>query len=89
MTLKIGILALYQESTILIISKFQYTQRIGSRQVKLKPISRGISYVRYTFSVSYNLSSEIGRPIYLHVNIRNNVQKMHTNANIDEKRYFV
>ena len=41
--LKIGNVDLYQERTILIISKFQYTQCIGSRPVKLKPISRGIS----------------------------------------------
>ena len=36
--LKIGNVALYQESTILIISKFHYTQCIGNRPVKLKPI---------------------------------------------------
>ena len=33
--LKIGNVALYQERTILIVSKFQYTQFIGSRPVKL------------------------------------------------------
>ena len=41
--LKIGNVALYQESTILIVAKFQYTQCIGSRPAKLKLISRGIS----------------------------------------------
>ena len=41
--LKIRNMALYQKRTILIVSKFQYTQCIGSRPVKLKPISRGIS----------------------------------------------
>ena len=52
--LKIGNVDLYQERTILIISKFQYTQCIGSRPVKLKPISRGISSEWYTIFVSYN-----------------------------------
>ena len=52
--LKIGNLALYWERTILIVSKFQYTQCIGSRPVKLKPISRSISYEWYTIFVSYN-----------------------------------
>ena len=42
--LKFGILALYKERTMLIVSKLQYTQCIGSRPVKLKPISRGISF---------------------------------------------
>ena len=40
--LKIGNVALYQDRPILIVSKFQYTQCIGSRPVKLKPIPRGI-----------------------------------------------
>ena len=52
--LKIENVALYQERTILIVSKFQYIQCIGSRPVKLKPISRGISSKRYTIFVSYN-----------------------------------
>ena len=52
--LKIGDAALYQERTILIISKFQYLQCIGSRPVKLKPISRGISSEWYTLFVSCN-----------------------------------
>ena len=52
--LKIGNVALYQERTILIVSKFQYTQYIGSRLAKLKPISRGISSECYTIFVSYN-----------------------------------
>ena len=52
--LKIENVALYQERTILIASKFQYTQCIGSRPVKLKPISRGISSEWYTIFVSYN-----------------------------------
>ena len=38
--LKISILALNQERTILIISKVQYTECIGSRQANLKQISR-------------------------------------------------
>ena len=72
--LKIGNVALYRERTILIASKFQCTQFIGSRSVKLKPII---------------LSSEINQPDYVHVNTCNNVQIMHPNANIDETRYFV
>ena len=53
--LKFENVALYQERTILIVSKFQYTRCIGSRPVKLKPISRGISSEWYTIFVSYNL----------------------------------
>ena len=52
--LKIGSVALKQERTILIISKFQYTQCIGGRPVKLKPISRGISSEWYTIFVFNN-----------------------------------
>ena len=52
--LRIGNVALYEERAILIASKFQYTQYIGSRPVKLKPISRGISSEWYTIFVSYN-----------------------------------
>ena len=52
--LKIGNVDLYQARTILIVSKFQYTQCIGSRQVILKPISRSISSEWYTISVSCN-----------------------------------
>ena len=52
--LKIENVALYQERTILIVSKFQYTQCMGSRPVKLKPISMGISSDWYTIFVSYN-----------------------------------
>ena len=52
--LKIGNVALYQERTILIVSKFQYTKYIGSRPVKLKPISRGILSEWNTIFVSYN-----------------------------------
>ena len=40
--LEIRNMALYKERTILIVSKFQYIQCIGSRPVKLKPIPRGI-----------------------------------------------
>ena len=87
--LKIGNVALYQERTILIVSRFQYTQCIGSRPAKLKPISRGISSEWYTIFVSYNLLSEISQPDYVHVNTCNNVQIMHPNDNIDETRYFV
>ena len=41
--LKISILASDQERTIDIVSKFEYTQCIGCRPVKLKTISRWIS----------------------------------------------
>ena len=51
--LKIRNMALNQKRTILIVSQFQYTQRIGSRPVKLKPIARGISSEWYTIFVSY------------------------------------
>ena len=87
--LKIGNLALNQERTILIVSKFQYTQCIDSRPVKLKPISRSISSEWYTIFVSIILSSEISQPDYVHVNTCNNVQIIHPNANIDETWYFV
>ena len=87
--LKIGNLALNQERTYLIISKFQYTQCIGSRPAKLKPISRGIFSEWYTSFFSYNLISEISQPDYVHVNTCYSVQIMHPNANIDETRYFV
>ena len=52
--LKIRNVALYQEKTSLIVSKFQCTQCTGSRPVKLKPISRGISSEWYTIFISYN-----------------------------------
>ena len=87
--LKFGILALYKERTILIVSKFQYTQCIGSRPGKLKPISRGISSEWCTVFCYYNLSSNISQPDHLHVNTCNNIQIRHTNANIDETRYHV
>ena len=87
--LKTGNVALYQERTILIVSKFQYTQCIGSKPVKLKPISRGISSEWYKNFVSYNFLSEISQPDYVHANTCNNVQIMHLNAKIDETRYFV
>ena len=87
--LKIGNVALYQERTILIVSKFQYTQCIGSRPVKLLTISRGISSEWYTISFPIILLSKISQPEYVHVNTCNNVQIMHPNANIDETRYFV
>ena len=51
--LKIGNVALYQEMTILIVSKFQYIQCIGSRPVKLKQISGGISSEWYAIFVFY------------------------------------
>ena len=35
------------------------------------------------------LVSEISQPDYVHLNTCNNVQIMHSNANIDESRYFV
>ena len=87
--LKIGNVALYQDRTILIVSKFQYTQYIDSRPVKLKPISRGISSEWYTIFVSCNLLSDISQPDYLHVNTGNNVQIIHMNANLEETRYCV
>ena len=79
-------MALYQERTILIVSKFQYTQCISRRPVKLKPISHlsGIP-----FSLPIILLSEISQPDYVHVNTYNNFQIMHPNANIDETQYFV
>ena len=51
--LKIGNVALYEEKTILIVSKFQYTQCIGSRPVKLKPISKvsHLSGIPFSFSI--------------------------------------
>ena len=73
--LKIGNVALYQERAILIVSKSQYTQCIGSRPVKLKPISRGISSEWYTIFVSYNMLSEISQTEYVHVNIRVTMSK--------------
>ena len=81
-------MALYQERTILIVSKFQYTQCIGSRPVKLKPISRGISSEWYTIFISNNLLSEISQSEYVHVNTCNNVQIMYPSASIDETQYF-
>ena len=75
--LKIRNVALYQERTILIVSKFQYTQCIGSRPVRLKPIARSISSEWYTIFVSYNFLSEISQPGYVHVNTCNNDQIMH------------
>ena len=74
---------------MLIVSKFQYTQCIGTRPAKLKPISRGISSEWYTISFPIILSSKISQQDYVHVNTCNNVQKLHLNANIDETRYFV
>ena len=58
-------MALYQEMTNLIVSKFQYIQCIGSRPVKLKPKPRGISSKWYTIFVSYILLSEISQPDYV------------------------
>ena len=86
--MEIGNVALCQERTILIVSKFQYTQCIGSRPVKLKPYL-GVSHLSgMPFSFPIILSSEISQPEYVHVNTCNNVQIMHPNANIDETRYF-
>ena len=90
--LKIRIVALYQERTILIVSKFRYIQCIGIRPVKLKPISRGISSEWYTIFASYNFILRNYVQImsdYVHLNTCNNVQIMHLNANIDETQYFV
>ena len=55
--LKMGLLALYQETTIFIVSKFEYAQCVGIRPVKLKPISRGISSEWYAIFVSSNFFS--------------------------------
>ena len=41
--LKIGIMALDHERTIFIVSEFEYAWCIGSRHVKLKTISMGIT----------------------------------------------
>ena len=76
---------------ILIVSKFQHIQWIGSRPVKLKQIS-GVSHLSgMQFSFPISLWSEISQPDYVHPNTCtcNNVQIMHLNANIDETRYFV
>ena len=78
--LKFGNVALYEERTTLIVSKIQYTQCLGSRPFKLKPISSGISSESYTISVSYNILSEISQPDNVHVNTCNNVQIMHLNV---------
>ena len=86
--LKIRNVALYQERTILIISKFQYMQCIGSRPVKPKPVSRGISSKWYTISFPIILLSEISQTDYVHVNTCNNVQIMHPYANNDGTRYL-
>ena len=69
--------------------KFQYTQCIGSRPVKLKQYL-GVSHLSgIPFSFPIILLSEISQPDYVHVNTCNNVQIMHPNANIGETRYFV
>ena len=82
-------MALYQERTILIVTKLQYAQCIGSRPVKLKPIPR-VSYLSgIPFPFPIILLSGISQPDYLHVNTCNNVQLMHLNVNIDEMWYFV
>ena len=87
--LKIGNVALYQERTILIISKFQYTQCIGSRPVNQNQYL-GVSHLScIPFLFPIILSSEISQPDNVHVNTCNNVQIMHPNANIDETRHFV
>ena len=70
-----------------IVTKFQYTQCIGSRSVKLKPIPSHLSGIPFSFPII--LLSEISHPDFVHVNTCNNVQIMHPNANIDETRYFV
>ena len=87
---KIGNLALYQERTLLIVSKFQYTQCTGSRPVKLLPIYILVSHLSgIPFSFPIILLSEISQPEYVRVNTCNNVQIMNPNANTDEMRYFV
>ena len=65
--LKIGNVALYQERTILIVSKFQYTQCISSRPVKLHQYL-GVSHLSgIPFSFPIILLSEISQPDYVHV----------------------
>ena len=50
----------------------------------------GVSHLSgIAFSFPIILFSEISQPEYVHVNTCNNVQIMHSNANIDETRYFV
>ena len=50
----------------------------------------GVSHLSgIPFSFPIILLSEISQPDYVHVNMCNNVQIMHPNANIDETRYFV
>ena len=85
----IGNVALNQERTILIVSKFQYTQCTGSRPAKLKPISRVSHLSGIPFSFPIILLSKIRQPDYVLVNTCNNVQMMHPNANIDEMQYCV
>ena len=87
--LKIGNVALFQERSILIVSKFQYTQCIDSRPVKLHQYLGVIHLSGMSFSFPIFLWSETSQPEYVHVNTCNNVQIMHQNANIDETRYFV
>ena len=87
--LKIGNMVLYQERTILIVSKFQYTQCIGSRPAKLNKYL-GVSHLSgIPFSFAIFLLSEISQPDHVHLNTCNTVHIMHPNANIDETRYFV
>ena len=87
--LKIGNVALYQERTILIVSKFQYTQCKGRRQWNWNQYL-GVSHLSgIQFSFPIILLSEISQSDYVHLNTCKNVQIMHPNANIDETRYFV
>ena len=83
--LTIGNVALYQERTILIVSKFQYTQCIGSR-----PVNLGVFHLSgIPFSFPIILLSEISQSDYVHVYTCNNVQIILPNANMDETLYFV
>ena len=87
--LKIGNVALYQERTILIISKFQYTQCMAADQLNLNQYL-GVPHLSgIPFSFPIILLSEISQPDHVQVNTCNNVQIMHPNANIDEMWYFV
>ena len=87
--LKIGNVDLYQARTILIVSKFQYTQCVGSDQWNWNQYL-GVSHLSgIPFSFPIILLSEISQSDYVHLNTCNNVQIMQPNANNDETRYFV
>ena len=70
---KIGNVALNQERTNLIVSKFQYTQAADQQN---RNQYLGVSHLSgIPFSFPIILLSEIRQPDYVHVNTCNNVQK--------------